>query len=584
MDLEIPSILLKIKSWQTLYGAKRGNFKAYRTFCGRKSKKIRKSFKLSFGKKFSKEKFKAMTTNSQLIAEITKSKSDIANLLESYLLISEKNITQLTESKSSPLVDKSIAKKKIKRALHYIDIATSVLSDRLGDKNKLELSVYRSNILVSIYFESKKYVKAKEELLKIVNIVKQLIEVAPIVEKALLEELMDNAKNSLRYCRFQLKEFDNSETTAIIRDFEDLQTVMSSLAKNNINYQKIKVFGEEIEIDDPKTLELLTKEKILLENMKSTENLEELFWELVNTYEEGIKTCQKQKTESGNNPTLIKLWDKLNDFYTFKKSLVLFKRNIKMLNVYEQKFEIETNKIALSRKPQETVKQLDNILVIVRILNEMLNKNQKSNEGLNNVETILRVKKCLNICQIYYNNNLYNESLCLGQFQFQLISQKLNSKQDFEKSLDHVTLIDLEFGHDFDSLIALSANIYKEAYLIKLFLSNLIKQVKVALMDKNQHEIGNLEEKVEDMKVYESFDKSRNINCLMDLVLENRASEITEQMDFIKIKPLGQMAIGKPIFLDIAWNFINYPSEYKIVSETKQESKKGFLSSIFGKK
>ena len=55
-------ILSLIRKWQTVNGVKRGNFRSYKKFCGRKGRKIRKKHRMEFnhGKRFSEDKYKTM--------------------------------------------------------------------------------------------------------------------------------------------------------------------------------------------------------------------------------------------------------------------------------------------------------------------------------------------------------------------------------------------------------------------------------------------------------------------------------------------------------------------------------------------
>jgi len=49
---QFKSILIGVKNWQNLFGVKRGNFKAYKRFTVRRSRKIRKKLGIVFGRKF----------------------------------------------------------------------------------------------------------------------------------------------------------------------------------------------------------------------------------------------------------------------------------------------------------------------------------------------------------------------------------------------------------------------------------------------------------------------------------------------------------------------------------------------------
>ena len=52
-------------------------------------------------------------------------------------------------------------------------------------------------VAATLFLEQKEFPRAKEEYLKLIAILKQLIDIAAAVEKAQLEELLDSAKQSL---------------------------------------------------------------------------------------------------------------------------------------------------------------------------------------------------------------------------------------------------------------------------------------------------------------------------------------------------------------------------------------------------
>ena len=76
------------------------------------------------------------------------------------------------------------------------------------------------------------------------------------------------------------------------------------------------------------------------------------------------------------------------------------------------------------------------------------------------------------------------------------------------------------------------------------------------------------------------FDKGANLNCLMDLVQENRESTINEKMEFVKVPPVSDLIIPNSINLDLAGDFVDYEQlDYEKLEPPK---KKGFFSSLFG--
>lgn len=591
MDNEPISILVKARNWQNLYGVRRSNFHAYRSFCKRRNKKIRKSLRINFGKKFSKEKFNQAFSKPKELEKLDR--SQIVKLIDAALLLAEKNYIVYLESKqSSTSLKKRDVKKKLKNALRYVDGVLANFNQSLANRSMLELTIYRSNIAATLFLEKKEFAKAKEEYLKLLAILKQLIEVAAAVEKAQLEELLDSAKQSLRYCRFQLKDFDSNEErdAMMIRNYEDLQQMLEKVSENGISGgRKISLFGTSLEIDDPKILAIFTKEDLLrtsLINNESTDSNEDIFWETINNYEEGVRVCHKNRIEAGNNASLGKIWNNLDNYFVFKEDLMLLKRNMKMFIAYEKRFEDPQNRKGEERRPQESIKQLETLLAHLRKLVEIYAKFEKQSPLLNLLESLLRTKKCYFICKLYYNNTCYKEALSLAenqQEQLRTIQNTLVNQRD--KLEQELRDFDNEYQHGRElAFYALVSVAFSEVESLYQRLMLLIKQTKVGLFDEGQTKIAQLEEDLEGLEIKRDFDKSKNINCLLDLVVENRESTVKEQMDFIKIPPVAQLISNKPIFLDMVWNFVDYPPlPATLVEEEKKPTKKGFFGSLFGR-
>jgi hypothetical protein len=594
MENEPISILVKTRNWQNLYGVRRSNFHAYRSFCQRRNKKIRKSLKISFGKKFSKEKFEVAFSKPKEIEKIDRAQA--GRLIEAALLLAEKNYIVYLESKqSAAIMKKRVVKKKLRNSLRYIDGLLNNYSHFLANRSVLELTIYRSMVSATLYLEQKEFSKAKEEYLKLIAILKQLIDIAAAVEKAQLEELLDSAKQSLRYCKFQLKDFDNREErdAMVIRNYEDLQQLLEKVSETGtIGGRRISLFGSNLEIDDPKILAIFNKEDLLKASLQanlSVDGNEDVFWETVNNYEEGVRICHKNRVDAGNNASLGKIWNNLDNFFVFKKDLMLLKRNMKIFVAYEKKFDDQSNKKSEERRPQESIKQLETLLAHIRKLVEIYAKFEKQSPLLNLLESLLRSKKCFFICQLYYNNKCYKEALSLAEnqvVQLQTIESTIRVQRE---KLDHeLGEFEQEHSHGQELNFAqLSSGSFSEVNNLYKRLLLLIKQTKVGLFDEGQIKMAQLEEDLEGLELKRPFDKSRNINCLLDLVIENRESTVKEQMDFIKIPPVAQLISNKPIFLDMVWNFVDYPElpQALIDEEKKQQpAKKGFFGSLFGKR
>lgn len=600
MEIETLPILIRTKTWQNLYGVRRGNFRAYRKFCKRRNKKIRKSLKLSFGRKFAKDKFKALYANPGVADTLTQAQG--LQLVESILLMAEKSYVYYLESKGNTgNLPKKELKKKLRAALKFVDVILAQFTRFITARAKGELGIYRSFIASALFMERKKFREAKEELVQIIAVLGKLIDVVSAVERALLEELLESARQNLRYCKFQLKEFDRAEERdlAVIRNSEDVKELLDKVAKTMlVGLRTVQVFNKKVEIDDEQFLSVLNKEVLLKQNLAlvSEEGArEELFWELANIYEEGLRICHKRKAEAGNNASLANIWSTLECLMSFQKNLMLFKRNGRLFRVYDNKFEAPeitaTAAPSLDRRPQESIKLLEILLVHCRTLTELLAKFGIDSPLFTSLEKTIRAQKCLFVCQLYNKNRCFKECLSLAEYQSSVLKEvrdalRLSAPQ-IQKELEE-TDANYNIGAA-DTLAPFAQATFDDIQRIDSRLRDLAKQAKVGLFDEGQETIHQLNENFEDLTLPKPDSTSKNINCMMDLVLENRESKVKDQMDFIKLPPLGVLVPNKPIYLDLVWNFIGYKEPPAALKETEKPAekekpaKKGGFFGLFGR-
>ena len=566
-------VLVRTRTWQSQFGAKRGNFRAYRKFCKRRNKKIRKGMKISYGRKFSKEKSKTQLTP-EFIENLSQEQG--RTLVESFLLMAEKHAIVYQESKST---SGNIARREVKRqlqtALKYVGIIDNNLKQFLSTRGKGELDIYCWMLEAALFLEKKCFKEAKEKTVKIIAVLGQMMGVMTTVEKAQLEELLETARQNLRYCKFQLKEFDRAEEKdmTVIRDSKDVQEFLEKVSKTTLaGMHSVSVFGKQVEIDDEQAIAVLNKEKLLRQNMSITSadtTSEELFWELANVYEEGIRICHKKRTEAGNNASLGNIWSSIEHLCSFQKHLILFKRNLKLFRAYDKKFE--TSDAGSDRRPQESIKQLENLLVHVRSLADVLIKFDQNSNIFPTLEKILRAEKCMFICLFYNKNKCFKEGLSLAEAQMNVLSEI--------KGISDCAWIEDNFG--IGSAYALTPLVQEMAGMIQKIqngLKDLAKQAKVGLFDQSQESMHQLNENFEELNLPAPEISSNNINSLMDLVVSGNESRSKGQMDFMRLPPVGSIMPSKPINLDLVWTLLEYGS----VPETLiEQPKKGFFGNLF---
>lgn len=247
----------------------------------------------------------------------------------------------LLESKhSGGQIKKSTVKKKLRKARHFCQVLTKNFSHHLTEKDQLELTVLENLIESAYYLEKKNFTQAKTSLLQIIRRVAGLQKAANVIEKAHLQEIIDNSKQSLRFCKFQLKEYDAGEEELIfdIQDQQEMEKILEKRTRKSNSKKILEIMGEEIEIEDAVIVAALVKVEMLqrsLENNLGTGGEEDLFWALMEGYDEGIRKAKRNKGEAGNNVALSGIWGKVESGLLLRKNQYLLRRHLKYLRAHE---------------------------------------------------------------------------------------------------------------------------------------------------------------------------------------------------------------------------------------------------------
>ncbi len=207
----------------------------------------------------------------------------------------------------------------------------------LNQRTLLELKIYKAMIKSALFLERKMYKEAKEESSFLIGTLQQFQNLLSAIEQAQINELIKTAQQTLRYCKFQLREFDNDEEKEVllVMDREDITQMLNKISQEGHQVQKmeLKIFGKDFNLDDQKLIKIFEKNRILNKSYKVNQDVnskEEIYWEIVNNLEEGIKLCHSYKLEAGNNASLIQIWDSIDDFFTYNKTVYLMQKNIKV--------------------------------------------------------------------------------------------------------------------------------------------------------------------------------------------------------------------------------------------------------------
>ena len=264
-------------------------------------------------------------------------------MLRLKLICIEKNfVTHLESKKAGDNIKKHEVKKKLRKALKYTQKLRQNFGKYMTNKDQFELEVLENIISGTYHIEKRQFKEAKENLLEIIKIVSQLQKGVSLIEQTHLQEIIDGSKQKLRLCKFQLRELDEGEEELLIgvEDREEIQKILE-LQNQNIEKKTLKLLeNKTIDIEDKDLIKGLNKIELLrksFENGRGFEGAEELFWELMEAFDESIKKAKKNINEAGNNLELSSIWGRVESLLRMQKQMYKLRRNIKVYASYQKK-------------------------------------------------------------------------------------------------------------------------------------------------------------------------------------------------------------------------------------------------------
>jgi hypothetical protein len=510
-----------------------------------------------------------------------------------------------------------MVKKKLRKAIFYCKVLLDDYGKYFTSKDNIELKVLLGMMEGAYFMEKKQFKNAKEKLVQIIHTVTKLQEGVSLIERAHLQEIIDNSRQSLRFCKFQLKEFDEGEEEVLVgmEDKQQIEDILRLRAKRTES-KILNVFGQKIDIEDKDLKKMLDKIELLRKSYESSLGLqgeEELLWELMSAFDEGIKKAKRNKAEAGTNVALSTIWERVESYLQMTKHQYLLRRNLVILDTYQEKNDnvgevFSEKEVKMDRRPQERARLIDNILESLRTVKDLHGKLATAPSLYTLLENYLRGVKCLNITRLFYRNKMYKEALSLHHQVKLLISSSCENArlwENLESDLDSFDTFFSEFA---------SASQIKTPFLMKTFFDNpkdkfeslgnenniRSNMAKVALVNQQQLQMEALNlDFMQNIELKQIYTKSVEINSLFDLVSQNRPredEEVTSQtidkqyhLDFVRVPPLNKLVAPKPIMLDMAYDFVDFPKKpvQKIREESPEKPKSrigGLFSGFWGKK
>ncbi|XP_055606624.1 signal recognition particle subunit SRP68 [Uranotaenia lowii] len=196
-------ILRVIKDLQQQHGLRHGDYQRYRGYCSRRVKRLRKTLNLSQGDKRHYKK------RDVTLANLERDSSD-ERLIHIPLMLAERAwayAMQLRqESNTEPRKRFHLVGKLRKATVYALQLQELCNSDFCDARTKLEAEAYSAWIHGSLHFELSLWKNAAENLKKAQVIYENLAQALPEEEQAVYKAKVDELNPSLRYCSYNIGE------------------------------------------------------------------------------------------------------------------------------------------------------------------------------------------------------------------------------------------------------------------------------------------------------------------------------------------------------------------------------------------
>lgn len=110
---------------------------------------------------------------------------------------------------------------KLKRSVQWLGQFQKMAQEVKAERTMLEADAQSSFLTALLKIEYEDYTKALEELLKSKAILKGLRDTVGSIQKAHIEEKLEQINNNIRFCKFQLNEYSGKD-----KEILEMQRVM----------------------------------------------------------------------------------------------------------------------------------------------------------------------------------------------------------------------------------------------------------------------------------------------------------------------------------------------------------------------
>ncbi|KAL7034646.1 hypothetical protein ACKWTF_008038 [Chironomus riparius] len=554
-------ILRMIKELQQQHGLRHGDFQRYRGYCTRRVKRLRKTLNLPQG---DKRHFKKRDVNvTHLEGKTTNEK-----YVHIPLILSERAwayAMQLRQEANSEPRKKFHLVSKLKKACVYsMQLQTLVNTDFCDARTKLEAEAYNAFIHGSYYFEMGRWKEAAENLKKAQVVYDNLVQALPEDEQILYKNRIDEIAPSLRYCAYNIGENINMNDLLEMRGqgmLTDLDTLVAQTKTEQTDaFQSTEWRGRKVTVRPAKVRLFLLSIQDLNKSVEKVKDYQAKIdivenvlldcKDAISALKDEIKTDPKLRITQEGQLSSVQF---LLTYLSYIRLKLTLERNLYLVGQAKQNMEEEKSSETSKKVRSQDISRLYEIILQNITELQQLNGMENDKEYQTEIETLsygFKAFRCYYIALTLVNLKRWKEAVSLYERSLKYANEAIKQKiKEFNLDKDLKDLSKKIEGSKFSAL----------AYSV-LETDN---QEESVLYGKSQKSTKPLFERLDQYKEDTTLN-SRNPNVY----------KITPEMESIPCKPL---------FFDLALNFVEFPSlEDKVETAASKKATTGLTGFVKG--
>ncbi|XP_018324397.1 signal recognition particle subunit SRP68 [Agrilus planipennis] len=521
-------ILKIIKEAQQQHGLRHGDYQRYRGYCSRRIRRLRKVLKLPQG---DRRHFKKRDVNE---SHLNNPKAD-ERYLHIPLVLAERNwayAMQLRqESNTEPRKRFHLIAKLRKACFYALQLEDLCKSDRCDARTKLESQAYVSWIHGTLQFELQLWAPAVENLKKAQVVYEKLASALPAELQTPYKQKVEEITPSLRYCAYNIGDNKGVDLLELrsqgILDNLD-QFISQTKEKSLAILHEIKWYGVKIPIHLERVKLFLLSIEGLDESLSRTDDLQDKIKLLENMFidlRDVISYVREEKSENKNIQLTLSYLLSIRIERTVQRNLYL---------------------IRLTKKAQEIVRLFDIIIQQFTELSqfEVLHENAEAQEDLANRLEAFKTLRCFYMAKAHAGARRLIEAVLLFErasaYAEKIIKKKLPTElEDLVRVVVESALVEKGVAH------------------------------AQFVIEKEQEN-----EATAPIKIYKS--KKPLIERLDEFREEPQL--LTKNPNVVSVPPPMEPIPSKPLFYDLALNFVEIPNLEDKIENEKQKQKQGGIS------